>query len=210
VNKISYFVVLAFCLIPTGLFAIAEAAKAVSIDCEVLRADGKPAADVEVYVSCTNPRAITNPILASGRTDSHGKFHSQCKRLGDGEVFGAQVLAVAPDKEVGTALVSLINPTGQSTPIKITLVPSADAKVKILQPDGQPAANLEVWVTGYSGKHVRGEKFPRFGNISKLPGDLWKATTDKDGRCVITCLPLDTAIYEVDPVLRPGLREVKL
>ena len=194
-NKMSYCVLLAFCLIPTALFAVDEAAKAVSIDCEISRADGKPAADVEVYVSCTNPRAIENPLLATGRTDAAGKFHSQCERLGDGKIFGAQVLAVAPDNQVGTALVSLVNPTGQSTAIKITLGPSADAKVQVLQQDGQPVANLEVWVTGYSGKHVRGEKFPRFGNISKLPGDLWKATTDKDGRCVITRLPLDTAIY---------------
>ncbi len=186
---------LTLCLTLPALFAVAEAAKPVPIECEVMRADGKPAADVEVYVSCTNPRAIENPLLATGRTDAHGRFHSQCERLGVGEIFGAQVLAVAPDKQVGTALVPLITPTGQSTVIKITLGPSADAKVRVLQPDGEPAANLEVWVTDYSGKPMRGERFPRFGNISKLPGDLWKATTDKDGRCVITRLPLDTAIY---------------
>ncbi len=194
-NKTIYYGILMLCLTLTALLAVDEAAKPVPIDCEVIRADGTPAADVKIYISCTNPRAIENPILASGHTDAHGRFHSQCERLGDGKVFGAQVLAVAPDKQVGMAQVNLINTAGQPRGIKITLGPSADAKVKVMQPDGQPAANLEVWVTDYSGKPVRGERFPRFGSISKLPGDLWKATTDQDGRCVITDLPLDTAIY---------------
>ena len=194
-NKTNYYLTLVLCLTITTLFAVDESAKPVPIDCEVISADGKPAADVQVYVSCTNPRAIENPILASGHTDAHGRFHGQCERLGDGKVLGAQVLAVAPDKQVGTALVNLITSNGLPHAIKITLGPSANAKVRVLQPDGQPAANLEVWVADFSGKPVRGERFPRFGSISKLPGDLWKATTDQDGRCVITHLPLDTAVY---------------
>lgn len=194
-NKINYYIMLLACLTLPALLATDGAAKLVQIDCEVVRADGKPAADVGIYVSCTNPRAIEDPVLATGHTDANGIFHSQCDKLGDGNVFGVQVLAVAPDKQVGMALVNLITSTGQPHAIKITLGPSADANVRILQPDGQPVANLEVWVADYSGKPVRGERLPRFGNISKLPGDLWKATTDQDGRCVIKQLPLDTAIY---------------
>lgn len=194
-NKTTYYALLTLWLTHSASLAAGEAAKPVPIDCEVTHADGRPAAGVDVYVSCTNPRAIKIPILATGRTDANGRFHSQCERLNEGGVFGAQVLALAPDNQVGTALVSLINATGQSTPIKITLGPSADAKVQVFQPDGQPAANLVVWVTSFSGKPVRGERFPKFGSISKLPGGLWKATTDQDGRCVISCLPQDTAVY---------------
>jgi protocatechuate 3,4-dioxygenase beta subunit/thiol-disulfide isomerase/thioredoxin len=195
VNKITYYALLTLCLIPTGLFAAEATAKTVPIDCEITRADGKPAADVEVFVSCTNPRAIKNPMLASGRTDAHGKFHGQCEQLGDGKVFGAQVLAVAPDQQVGTALVNLLTTSGQPAAIKVTLGPTADARMQILQPDGEPAANLEVWITSFSCKPVHGEKFPKMGSIAKLPGDLWKATTDQDGRCVISRIPADTAIY---------------
>ncbi|WP_395753919.1 carboxypeptidase regulatory-like domain-containing protein [Prosthecobacter sp.] len=194
-NKITFYAGLTLCLISAVLLAAEPSPRIVPIDCEVMRADGTPAADVEVFVSCTNPRAIVNPILATGRTDAKGRFHSQCQHPNPSDILGAQVLAVAPDGQVGTDLVSLVNPSGEPRAIKITLGPSADAQIQVLQPDGQPAANLDVWVTSFTGKQLRTERFPKMGSVSKLPGDLWKATTDQEGRCTITRLPRDTGIY---------------
>ncbi len=184
-----------FSLFASALLLASATAKTIPFDFEVVRADGKPAAEVEVYVCCTNPRAIEAPILATGKTDTSGMFHSSCEAPVGQDFVGVQVLVLSPDNQVGMALLAIRENNQQSPATKITLGPTADAKVVILQPDGSPAANMEVWVVGYSGKPVRGEKMPRYGHISKLLGDLWKATTDQDGRCVITRLPLDTAIY---------------
>ncbi|WP_395737915.1 carboxypeptidase regulatory-like domain-containing protein [Prosthecobacter sp.] len=194
-NKITFYAGFTLCLITTALFAATPPAKTVPIDIEVMRADGTPAADVAVYVSCTNPRALENPILATGHTDAKGRFLSQCQHPNPSGILGAQVLAVAPDGQVGTELVGLVGHSGEPNAVKITLGPSADAQVQVLQSDGQPAANLEVWVTSFTGKQLRTERIPKMGSISKLPGDLWKATTDQEGRCTITRLPKDIGIY---------------
>lgn len=175
------------------------AKRQVPLDCEVFSSDGKAAAGVEVFFSCTNPRAVQEPLLARGRTDADGKFHADFELPESWPVLGAQVLAIADDGQVGVASLFIheVADGAVKTAIKasITLGPSADAKVIVLEPDGSPAANLELWVAGFSKRMEPGERFPVYGMMSKLPGAVWKATTDDLGRCVISQVPKDYAIY---------------
>ena len=175
------------------------ATRRVPLDCEVFSQEGKPAAGVEVFFSCTNPRAVQETLLARGRTQADGTFHSEFEMPESWPVLGAKVLAIADDGQVGVASLFIheVADGAVETAIKasITLGSSADAKVIVLEPDGSPAANLEVWVAGFSKRMERGERFPVYGMMSKLPGAVWKATTDDLGRCVISQVPKDYAIY---------------
>src|SRR5262245_61068319 len=99
-----------FCLLlsgsaTSGLVAAEQASQdgAVPIHCTVIDAAGQPVEGAEVFVYCPPGRdhILDQPIIATGKTDKEGQFHSSVRPEGHILHFYAEVLAFAPGR-VGT------------------------------------------------------------------------------------------------------------
>ncbi len=184
----------------TGM-AICNDNKPLSWVCSVSSAEGKPVAGAEVYVCCPPNRELIleQPIIAHGRTDESGmlKLSLSVPRTSWG--LRAEVLAVSETAGVGVGSIFQSEQQDKTAPHQtaITLLPAAAFKVRILKPAGSPAAGLEVWVGSYVLHQSETSPSPVFGDMTRLPGKRWQATTDSEGRCQIPNLPRNAGIYLV-------------
>lgn len=168
------------------------------LECEVLKADGSPAANATVF--CYLPPSLSGilaqPVFAVGKTDPGGRFLAAFSQPDSVKARHGFVLALSPDGEVGWLPFSG-NARNQAPTIatRIAMVPGGVFRARLLQPDGQPAAGVEVWVQGCAMPRNPEVRFPNYLEMGRLPGSSWKATTDAEGRCVIRQVPHDASIY---------------
>lgn len=120
-----------------------------SLECEVLKADGSPSANASVFYY--RPPSVngisTQPVFAVGQTDQEGRFLAALSQPEPVKVLHGMVLALSADGEVGWLPFSGNAPNqGPAITTQITMGPGGDFRARLLQPDGQPAAGVEVWV----------------------------------------------------------------
>lgn len=164
----------------------------------MLKADGSPAANASVFYY--RPPSVngisTQPVFAVGQTDQEGRFLAAFSQPEPVKVLHGMALALSADGEVGWQPFSGNAPNqGPAITTQITMGPGGDFLARLLQPDGQPAAGVEVWVHGCAMPHDPEARFPNYIEMGRLPGLHWKATTDAEGRCVIRQVPQGASIY---------------
>lgn len=168
------------------------------LECEVLKADGSPAANASVF--CYLPPSLSGilaqPVFAVGKTDPGGRFLAAFSQPDPVKARHGFVLALSQDGEVGWLPFSG-NVRHQSPTIAtpIAMVPGGVFRARLLQPDGQPAAGVEVWVQACAMPHNPEVRFSNYLEMGRLPGSSWKATTNAEGRCEIRQVPQDASIY---------------
>jgi len=84
-------------------------------------------------------------------------------------------------------------PAKEEGKVTLLLHPFEDLRVRILKPDGSPANGMKLWVAGVSDGS--GARFQDFGHPPLLDGNFWRATTDREGHCVIPALPAGFHVY---------------
>ncbi|QIF04336.1 carboxypeptidase regulatory-like domain-containing protein [Roseimicrobium sp. ORNL1] len=170
------------------------------IVCEVVTQEGKPVVGAKIYLSCPGSRdyVLEDPIIAQGVTDAQGLFRTSCTPPPQSKFFIAFAVVDAGKDGIGLEMVPIRTPSQHASPEKhrIEVQPTADLKGTILTPDGKPAAGLEVWLQGFClQKKTSGPEPGFFGDMSRLPGDLWKARTDTQGKFVMSMLPRNAHVY---------------
>ena len=180
-----------------ALFTGAAFAKSVSLRCDVVTADGKPAAEAEVFVSCPPNRLFiaNQPILGGGKTGKDGRFSLEVEIPADREFFHPFVVVNAGAAGVGMARASLRDEPESPFEARIQLRPAGEFKACILLPDGAPAVGLECWVASYAMPMAEGSRFPEFGTAMRLPGSLWNSKTNAEGLLVLPQVPQGASIY---------------
>lgn len=164
--------------------------------CHVVSAEGVPVEGADIFVSL-NRLSDDEPIDSAdfeGNTDSEGKFSPTIP-----EVFltakdvDYTFVARHPDHGVGAA--GRISRSGiPSKTLKLSKV--FPLRLKVSDEDGNPVPNLELHVAAAKIPDVDSEdtkfdfeNFEFWGDAPDLPQGLWRATTDREGRCVIKDLP---------------------
>jgi thiol-disulfide isomerase/thioredoxin len=177
-----------------------EKEKPKPIVCEVVTEEGKPVVGAKIYLSCPGSRdyILEDPIIAQGVTDAQGFFRTSCTPPPQSKFFIAFAVVDAGKDGIGLEIVPIRTPSQHPSPEKhrIEVQPTADLKGAILTPEGEPAAGLEVWLQGFClQKKTLGPEPGFFGDVSRLPGDLWKARTDAQGKFVMPMLPRNAHVY---------------
>ena len=180
---------------------VAAAKEPVKLECEVVDQNGKPAPGAEVYLCAEYPMTenfLPGPIMASGRTDERGLFHTEVEVQDYWEVLPACVCARS-GAAVGFCGVGLTPPWPRSYQAKVTLQPGLDLRLKVLQPDDQPAAHLKVWVDRCTQSRSENNRSAYLGWVEPplLPGDFWNATTDEAGECTLHGFPKGAHVHVV-------------
>ena len=168
------------------------------LECEVVKADGRPAANASVffYQPPSFIGILSQPVFAEGKTNNDGRFHATIAQMEFVKIKYGMALALSADGEAGWMPFSGNAPNQEpSIAAKITVVPGGDFRARLLQPDGQPAAGVEVWVHGCAMPRKPEDRFPNYIEMGRLPGPHWKAMTDAEGRCVIRQVPQGASIY---------------
>jgi thiol-disulfide isomerase/thioredoxin len=185
------------------------------LECEVVKADGRPAANASVffYQPPSVNGILAQPVFAVGKTDEKGRFSAAISQPEPVKVLYGMALALSADGEAGWLPFSGNAPNQEpSIAAKITVMPGGDFRARLMQPDGQPAAGVEVWVHGCAMPRKPEDRFPIYLDMGRLPGPHWKATTDADGRCVIRQVPQGASIYLAHADERfaqlPGMHEI--
>jgi len=173
------------------------AGKPVTWSCEVVTAEGKPASGAEVFIVCPPNRmcVLDQPWLASGKTDANGKYSADFETPIDRELLHPLVVVNAGAAGVGMSRMSWAATAEAPDEIKIQLRPAGEFKAKIVLPDGSPAAGIEFWVASYGFPMREGDRFPDFGNATRLQGQLWRATTNAEGLLVLPQVPRGANLY---------------
>ncbi len=142
----------------------------------VLGADRQPISGaivtwIELTMDHPAPR-----VRSSTRSDDRGHFALPMAGADFSNPYLNTILAQGADGQVGFE-------SALETPLSIALLPHTDLQLTMMDEDRVPVANLSINVARmFRGKtHV-------VGIPSEMRG-LWSATTDRDGRCVISGLP---------------------
>lgn len=171
--------------------------------------DGQPVDGAEVIVTAgTDTRLrLHSPIMYHGKTDAEGRIDTEGAMVPGYNKWGYWfVVARKPDK--GATFSWLANdpselrdgkrPVFSELPMTtLKLEPVGDLPLRVLSPDGKPLAGLELSVNTISKSLTldNGAFFPMWlQNLPPLPSNLWRATTNESGLCVIRELPLNARV----------------
>ncbi|MEZ0273542.1 MAG: hypothetical protein ACAH88_01445, partial [Roseimicrobium sp.] len=170
----------------------------ITFKCQVLSGDGKPVPGARVYVNrpATRECILDDPIIAQGVTDAEGWFRASCTASPNLTYFDASIIADAGKDGIGVGRVFYRPPMESPQAGAIKLMPASELKATILTPEGTPAAGLELWVMAFAlpGRE-EGPGGHLFGDASPLPGGLWRARTDEQGKLCIPQLPTGLHVY---------------
>ena len=175
-----------------------DALRNIPLECKVVTTDEHPVEGATIFVGAvdSNRWVPGQPLITTGMSDAAGRFATSFPIPGHLDDFVARFLAVHPKLGVGIGNIYWTTQPSSDTSTTIRLLESGTLRVRILRPDGSPAAGLEVWVTSLGLRVKEGGRFTAgHGEMIKLPGNLWKATTDSEGRCIIDRLPKNAIIY---------------
>lgn len=206
-----FMVVAAFC---TGALH-AQDITPVQIECAVLSPQGGPVAGAAVKVLLRHGYghdAEKDEILASGSTDADGVFRVTVNgRPNDTMTFGT-VIASKEGVGVGGEGSVYVRRAEGPGPVKVTvkLAPAAECRVRLMKPDGSPAAGVKLRVDQCTmPRDSRGFMFDISYSLPDLPEIGWHGVTDAEGRCVIANLPREAFLYlrhdAADLAQLPGL-----
>ena len=171
--------------------------------CEVTAPDGKPVEGAEVLVmlhSSYNLEAQQDEIVATGKTAVDGRLKVTVPhRTGSGQRYGT-VLARKKDVGVTGTQTMLFTAPGQQSEatrkVSLRLFPLAECRLRLLKPDGSPAAGVQVWASDIAmPQDTRGFMFTPMYSVPHLPQIGWEARTDAEGHCVIPDLPQGASVY---------------
>lgn len=168
------------------------------LECEVVKSDGSPAANASVFcyrAPSSMHGILAQPVFAEGSADQEGRFRTSIPPT-HGKLIYGMALALTTDGEAGWMPFFGEAPNQESViTSKITTVPCGEFHARLLQPDGQPAAGVELWVHTCAMPAKPEDRFPNYLEMGRLPGPHWKAKTDAQGRCVIRQVPQGASIY---------------
>ncbi|MHB1080201.1 MAG: carboxypeptidase regulatory-like domain-containing protein [Prosthecobacter sp.] len=172
-------------------------AEPVPLRCVVVTADEKPVVGAEVFIIRPPNRLeiLDQQLIATGKTDAQGRFSVEHEIPAGREFFYFSAIANAGAAGVGS--VTIFHREGETPPseARIRLMPVGEFKAKVTLPDGAPAGGIEFWVAFYGLPAPAGSRFPMFASAIRLPGSLWKATTDAAGGLVVPQVPKNAGIY---------------
>lgn len=184
------------------LAMLASSGQAPSTDVEgkVLNEAGKPIANARVYVVRSERR--DQRIEQTLTTGPDGGFHAKvAANTSPNNWFG--VLAV------GTGYGPMFQPIGGQEPMQVTLPESTTADVKIVGPDGKPAAHLEVRPQIILLKK-EGQSRPAFINLPVEVQKEMAATSDGAGIAHLSGVPKNSEVLlllEDDRYAQLGYKE---
>ncbi len=160
----------------------------------VVDAGGHPVAGASVWLGDTNAKRQGPEVLSAAETDDRGRFRLERADdlVGRGVFWSPSLWAYKPGYRVAFLEFKGKMP-GADEPVRLALGPPASAALRVLQPDGKPAARVGVRLA-----HVKGSR-PR--PPDKML-DRFAATTDMDGRATLDGFSL-ADVLEVD-VTVPG------
>src|SRR5262245_44419818 len=140
-------------------------------------AAGRPVAGATVWLGDTVATRKGPEVLASAETDAHGHFRLERADdlVGRGGIWSPTLWAFKPGASVALGDFKAKLPAPDE-PVRLTLGPPASTALRVVRPDGTPAAETRVRVVMTSIKAPR----PPDGMLDRLA-----ATTDADGRAAI-------------------------
>ncbi|TDU73117.1 thiol-disulfide isomerase/thioredoxin [Prosthecobacter fusiformis] len=173
----------------------------VEFDCAVVSAAGVPSVDSLVYVCHPNSgdHYLNELVVAQGKTDEQGRFRAWLKAPVHWTVRPFTVVAIAKNLESGFShtTIHFSEPKKNASAVSIRLRETEDCRVRLLKPDGAPAAGVNVWVDLCSLPEKNAAGFPDSFTVPRLPGSPWSTMTDEDGRGVIRAVPKNARLYLV-------------
>ncbi len=171
--------------------------KVLTVECDAVSESGNPMAGADIFVSHSNGRErwLDDPIFSTGKTDEQGRFYGKFSMPAFWEYFNASVIVFADESAgIGHLFYTSSEETHLST--KVVVLPTTVFKAKLVQPDGEPAAGVEVWIDSFSlPNRDTSSRHRMYGRLSKLPGEVWNAKTTADGTFVIPRVLKDMSVY---------------
>lgn len=205
------FMVVAFC---AGALH-AQNITPLQIECAVLSPQGSPVEDAKVQILLRpnySQDAETDELLASGSTDAAGVFRVTLPGRAKDTMNYGTVIASKQGVGVGGEGSVYVQRAEGPGPVKVTvkLAPAAECRVRLLKPDGSPAAGVKLRVDQCTmPRDSRGFMFDISYSVPDLPEIGWHGVTDAEGRCVIANLPREAFLYlrhdAADLAQLPGL-----
>lgn len=172
----------------------------------VTDSDGKKieGADVTVTVGNDPLLKIQSPLLLRGKTGADGVFAGESQPFRNDASFGHLAVIVISDQGCGFTMVQPGQDQRKQFPwnwdsleAKVRISPVGEVPVRIMRPDGTPAAGVRVWVDAIAREVVsdNGVKFSLLLNPPRLSNPVWQAVSDENGECSISGIPLDSQVH---------------
>jgi len=182
-----------------GLTAACLAQENLQLQVTVVSEDKKPVSGAEVWIW---DAYLGTPIF-SGQTSAEGRVKAPAPLLPRVNLANYEVLALTKDHAAVGTLYADMPKAGQELAAIMTLLPAASTeRVRVLDPQGRPAAGLKLRVDAF--RSLSSRRF--FLNVPELTGH-WAAATDAEGRAVISGLPAESAFHFRHD--HPGFAEFK-
>jgi hypothetical protein len=177
----------------------AQGAAPLPVECTVLSPKGETVAGAEVKFILRpnyNQEAEKDEILATGSTDAAGVFRMTPPDRALEAIKYGTVLASKTGVGIGGVAAAFVRPDGKQMKLSVKLFPAAECRVRLLRPDGSPAAGVKLRVDQCTmPEDSRGYMYTASYLLPNLPEIGWQGITDYEGRCVIPNLPSGAFLY---------------
>ncbi len=162
---------------------------------KVLNPDGSVATDAEVIVIHRNVERSGKEIITTGTTNPEGVFSGEIEvpEYWERVEVTTIVLGSESDKVAMESRYYRENEAPETHP-DITMTDSTTLKTRIVGEDGKPIQGVRLRVTQVADSRAN-SRIPFSQPVPVLPGGLWSAVSDADGRCVIDRVPQGVRFY---------------
>ena len=201
----------------------AQGAAPLPVECTVLSPNGETVAGAEVKFILRpnyNQEAEKDEILATGSTDAAGVFRMTLPDRALEAIKYGTVLASKTGVGIGGVAAAFVRPDGKQMKLSVKLFPAAECRVRLLRPDGSPAAGVTLRVDQCTmPEDSRGYMYTASYLLPNLPEIGWQGITQIPGSWTTenqtTVVMESLSTYDIwmlhdkvpdSPGLRPGKR----